>query len=563
MIPSNNTSWIPAPPQHHQQQQQYQPHLSMQHNGGGHQTLPYQPLSSPYVSHGGIGTTAADTFVYASNANQSNDREYPSYVSATGSPPFPIQTHAQQCGPGVVGGEPTYYFAQHQHAGQSTDSMGGSMHGSQTFVMGPPAQSSGVTFSSLLSQPPQGSNVLQQGPVGIPRGGGYVVLQQLPPQTSQHHAHPHLTGPPPPSPPIVHYTSSVGAQPQSNSQHHQQFIHHQMGSQQQPPINTPMQYIFTSQSSGGSGSNFLVTTDNGGSGHMQHHVQPSSAVPQYPQQQHFQHQQQQQQVFLTSYPQQAPQQQQQNMFSVQHGISTAPSGTLIPTGMAPPPPPPPPPYTAQAHHFIYQTNDSSTGDHSQGQSQQNVVKKTKRSKKKKQVLLTPRSQAIKEKEAREREEEKANRGGRPYAEDPFELDTNKKQLIVNFLSHAVTETEFSQIFSQFGQLSASRIIYDKHTNRSKGYGFVYFKRGEDAVKAILDLNGMEVHAKAIKVSYASPQRPTPPSSPREGAEEAHESDEGDATSSSGADDDDDEVHVDGDITADGREQSSCCMGLPS
>lgn len=144
-------------------------------------------------------------------------------------------------------------------------------------------------------------------------------------------------------------------------------------------------------------------------------------------------------------------------------------------------------------------------------------------------MLTPRSQALKDHDAKEREEEKANRGGRPFAEEPFELDNTKKQLIVNFLSHAVTEAEFTQVFSQFGPISAARIIYDKHTNRSKGYGFVYFKNGDDAIKAILELNGVDIHSKLIKVSYATPQRPTPPLTPRDGVPVPDEAAENRAT----------------------------------
>ncbi|CUI14161.1 RNA-binding protein, putative [Bodo saltans] len=220
------------------------------------------------------------------------------------------------------------------------------------------------------------------------------------------------------------------------------------------------------------------------------------------------------------------------MFSVPQMQQGGPQGLMMP--------PPPPPYAAQqSHPFMYHAT-STDGNPIQGQLSAGGpravtadVKKTKRSKKRKDVVLTPRSQAQKEKEAKEREEEKAGRGGKPFSEEPFELDSTKKQLIVNFLSHAVTETEFTQIFSQFGVISAARIIYDKHTNRSKGYGFVYFKSGDDAIKAILDLNGMEVHSKFIKVSYATPQRPTPPNTPRgDGADASITGAEDDHTDSS-------------------------------
>ena len=99
------------------------------------------------------------------------------------------------------------------------------------------------------------------------------------------------------------------------------------------------------------------------------------------------------------------------------------------------------------------------------------------------------------------------RSGKPFDEEPFELDPSKKQLIVNFLSTQVQEEEFHQIFEQFGPLTVSRVIRDKHTNRPKGYGFVYFCFGEDAIRAIKSLNGFQVYDRRIKVSYADPQRP--------------------------------------------------------
>lgn len=180
----------------------------------------------------------------------------------------------------------------------------------------------------------------------------------------------------------------------------------------------------------------------------------------------------------------------------------------------------------------------------------------KRQKKPKRVL-TPRS--LLAKETRERnEQDKATKGGRPFAEEPVELDVNKKQLIINFVSQLVTDEEFHAIFAQFGEVSATRIIYDKHTHRSKGYGFVYFKKGEDAIEAIKKLNGFDVYAKLLKVGYASPQRPTPPSTPR-GMNNAHtpeddEDDDEDAlnqTDDDGVDNDDDIVDESASLHASG------------
>jgi RNA recognition motif-containing protein len=163
------------------------------------------------------------------------------------------------------------------------------------------------------------------------------------------------------------------------------------------------------------------------------------------------------------------------------------------------------------------------------------VKASKRDRK----VVSPAT-AAQEREAKEREA--ACKGGKPFSEEPVELDPSKKQLIVNFVSQSVSDAEFAQLFEQFGTLSASRIIYDKHTHRSKGYGFVYFKHGEDAMGAIKHLNGMEVYQKLLKVGYAHPQRPTPPPSPRGGDHDHH------TATSTPADDDggDDDLGTDSD-----------------
>lgn len=92
---------------------------------------------------------------------------------------------------------------------------------------------------------------------------------------------------------------------------------------------------------------------------------------------------------------------------------------------------------------------------------------------------------------------------------PADLPENfgKKQLIVNYVSHQVGDEEFRAVFEQFGPIDESRIIRDKHSLRSKGFGFVYFQDASDAAAAVRALNGFELYEKWIKVGYADPQRP--------------------------------------------------------
>ena len=61
------------------------------------------------------------------------------------------------------------------------------------------------------------------------------------------------------------------------------------------------------------------------------------------------------------------------------------------------------------------------------------------------------------------------------------------------------------LFSQFGEVSSAKIINDKETGRSKGFGFVEMENAEDALKAIASLNESEVQGRKLIVNEARPQ----------------------------------------------------------
>ncbi|KAH8605699.1 putative RNA recognition motif (a k a RRM RBD or RNP domain) [Trypanosoma vivax] len=82
-------------------------------------------------------------------------------------------------------------------------------------------------------------------------------------------------------------------------------------------------------------------------------------------------------------------------------------------------------------------------------------------------------------------------------------DRYHKQLIVNYLAPDVTSNELHELFSRFGELDGARVIYDRQTHMSKGYGFVYFSNVEDAKDAFERMNGYELHGKWLKVSYST------------------------------------------------------------
>ena len=87
------------------------------------------------------------------------------------------------------------------------------------------------------------------------------------------------------------------------------------------------------------------------------------------------------------------------------------------------------------------------------------------------------------------------------------------KLYVGNLSYSVTEERLQQHFAQHGSVVSARIIADKFTGRSKGFGFVEMGSDEEAERAISALNGSDFEGRNIVVSEARPQAPR---APREG-----------------------------------------------
>ena len=75
-------------------------------------------------------------------------------------------------------------------------------------------------------------------------------------------------------------------------------------------------------------------------------------------------------------------------------------------------------------------------------------------------------------------------------------------LIINYLPQSLTDDEFRSMFLSIGPLKASKIIRDRATNYSYGFGFVDYMNEDDAAKAIATLNGLQLQNKRIKVAYS-------------------------------------------------------------
>jgi len=79
------------------------------------------------------------------------------------------------------------------------------------------------------------------------------------------------------------------------------------------------------------------------------------------------------------------------------------------------------------------------------------------------------------------------------------------KLFVGNLPHALTEGDLEELFTQIGSVVSAKIIMDRETNRSRGFGFVEMASNDDGNKAIEELNGKDVNGRAIVVNEARPQ----------------------------------------------------------
>jgi cold-inducible RNA-binding protein len=80
------------------------------------------------------------------------------------------------------------------------------------------------------------------------------------------------------------------------------------------------------------------------------------------------------------------------------------------------------------------------------------------------------------------------------------------KLYVGSLPYSITDESLLQLFTEKGYKPVSaRVIIDRDTGRSRGYGFVELGPEDDAARAIGDFNGMNVEGRALQVNEARPQ----------------------------------------------------------
>jgi len=79
-----------------------------------------------------------------------------------------------------------------------------------------------------------------------------------------------------------------------------------------------------------------------------------------------------------------------------------------------------------------------------------------------------------------------------------------KRIYVGNLPWSITKDKLEGLFSSFGEIEEALVIANKYTGRSRGFGFVTFKKDEDANKAISGMDGKEVDGRNLVVKEARP-----------------------------------------------------------
>lgn len=81
------------------------------------------------------------------------------------------------------------------------------------------------------------------------------------------------------------------------------------------------------------------------------------------------------------------------------------------------------------------------------------------------------------------------------------------KLFVGSLAWTATDDDLASFFGEVGTVVSAKVIVDRDTNRSKGFGFVEMSTDEEAKAAIDKLNGKDLNGRPVAVNEARPQVP--------------------------------------------------------
>jgi RNA recognition motif-containing protein len=82
---------------------------------------------------------------------------------------------------------------------------------------------------------------------------------------------------------------------------------------------------------------------------------------------------------------------------------------------------------------------------------------------------------------------------------------NSNKLYVGGLPYTITEDRLEELFAEFGTVESAKVITDRMTGRSRGFGFVEMSSQEEAQAAIDKLNGTDLEGRSLAVNEAKPK----------------------------------------------------------
>jgi RNA recognition motif-containing protein len=85
-----------------------------------------------------------------------------------------------------------------------------------------------------------------------------------------------------------------------------------------------------------------------------------------------------------------------------------------------------------------------------------------------------------------------------------------KKLYVGNLAYSVRDNDLQQAFGQYGSVASAKVMMERDTDRSKGFGFVEMSTDAEALAAIEGLNGQSLGGRALTVNEARPMEPRAP-----------------------------------------------------
>jgi cold-inducible RNA-binding protein len=106
--------------------------------------------------------------------------------------------------------------------------------------------------------------------------------------------------------------------------------------------------------------------------------------------------------------------------------------------------------------------------------------------------------------------QRARRAGKASEEE----GAMSKKLFVGGLSWGTTDLELREAFERFGAVAEAKVILDRDTGRSRGFGFVTFDDDSAADSAVASMDGTELDGRTVRVNEAHERAPRGPGGPR-------------------------------------------------